>query len=68
MTVSVLDETLGLKAMLTDLTPVTLYISKPDKDNVRTKARESTAVLFLTDVFGLDLPENKLFVISLSCE
>jgi hypothetical protein len=41
---------------------VTLYISKPDSKAARTKAREGTAVLYLTDVFGIVLPENKLFV------
>ncbi|KAK3302610.1 dienelactone hydrolase family-domain-containing protein [Chaetomium strumarium] len=39
---------------------ITLYISKPDSKAARTKAREGTAVLYLTDVFGIILPENKL--------
>ncbi|KAH6849634.1 dienelactone hydrolase family-domain-containing protein [Chaetomium sp. MPI-CAGE-AT-0009] len=39
---------------------ITLYITKPDKWNPRAKARAGSAVLFLTDVFGLALPENKL--------
>ncbi len=42
--------------------PVTLYITEPDKKNDRAEAREKTAVLYLTDVFGIALPENKLFV------
>jgi dienelactone hydrolase len=41
---------------------VTLYISEPSKKNARTKARAGIAVLMLTDVFGLALNENKLFV------
>jgi hypothetical protein len=39
---------------------VTFYVSKPDRNNVRTKARAGKAVLYLTDVFGLALRENKL--------
>ncbi|KAH6624168.1 Alpha/Beta hydrolase protein [Chaetomium sp. MPI-SDFR-AT-0129] len=39
---------------------ITLYITKPDGENQRAKAREGTAVLYLSDVFGLALPENKL--------
>ncbi|KAJ4303972.1 hypothetical protein N0V88_001574 [Collariella sp. IMI 366227] len=39
---------------------ITLYITKPDKHNARAKARAGTAVLYLSDVFGLALPENKL--------
>ncbi|KAK4237936.1 protein AIM2 [Achaetomium macrosporum] len=39
---------------------ITMYISKPDSKGSRTKAREGTAVLYLTDVFGIVLPENKL--------
>ncbi|KAK4034413.1 dienelactone hydrolase family-domain-containing protein, partial [Parachaetomium inaequale] len=39
---------------------ITLYITKPDQKNPRTKARAGKVVLFLTDVFGLALPENKL--------
>ena len=42
--------------------PVTLYITKPDKNNARAKAREGIAVLYLTDVFGIALAENKLSV------
>ncbi|KAK3368508.1 dienelactone hydrolase [Podospora didyma] len=37
---------------------ITLYISKPDSDARKTKA--DTAVLYLTDVFGIQLKENKL--------
>ncbi|KAK3682213.1 dienelactone hydrolase [Podospora appendiculata] len=37
---------------------VTLYISKPNGDNK--KSQYDTAVLYLTDVFGLPLAENKL--------
>ncbi|KAK4123122.1 alpha/beta-hydrolase [Parathielavia appendiculata] len=39
---------------------LTLYISQPDKKNARAKARAGAAVLLLTDVFGLALPENRL--------
>ncbi|KAK4153580.1 protein AIM2 [Chaetomidium leptoderma] len=39
---------------------ITLYISQPDKENARAKARDGAAVLYLTDVFGIALPENKL--------
>ncbi|KAK3898508.1 protein AIM2 [Staphylotrichum tortipilum] len=39
---------------------VTLYITEPDKKNGRAKARSGAAVLYLTDVFGIALPENKL--------
>lgn len=39
---------------------VTIYISEPDSESPRTQARVGAAVLFLTDVFGLALPENKL--------
>ncbi|KAK3295414.1 dienelactone hydrolase family-domain-containing protein [Chaetomium fimeti] len=39
---------------------ITLYITKPDEADPRTQARAGSAVLFLTDVFGLALTENKL--------
>ena len=45
---------------------MTLYITQPDKKNDRAKAREKTAVLYLTDVFGIALPENKLYAPILS--
>ena len=32
---------------------VTIYISEPDKNNALAKARKGTAVLHLTDIFGL---------------
>lgn len=52
-----------LPFLVADSSPsVTLYITKPDKKNPRTKARANTAVLYLTDVFGIALPENKLYV------
>jgi len=35
-----------------------MYISQPDAD--RRKSKPDTAVLYLTDVFGLPLLENKL--------
>ncbi|GAB1320030.1 hypothetical protein MFIFM68171_10240 [Madurella fahalii] len=41
---------------------ITIYISRPDAESARAKARAGTAVLFLTDVFGIALPENKLLV------
>lgn len=41
---------------------VTYYLSKPSSDNPRTKARSDAAVLFLTDVFGIQLPENKRLI------
>ncbi|KAK0711987.1 dienelactone hydrolase [Lasiosphaeris hirsuta] len=37
-----------------------VYITKPDPTSSRTKAREGTAVLYLTDVFGIELAANKL--------
>ena len=37
---------------------VNLYITKPQKEN----AKADAAVLYLTDVFGIQLPENKLYV------
>ncbi|KAK4201902.1 putative carboxymethylenebutenolidase, partial [Triangularia verruculosa] len=40
--------------------PVTLYISTPSPKNSRAKPREKDAILLLTDVFGLKLPENRL--------
>ncbi|EAQ91502.1 hypothetical protein CHGG_03437 [Chaetomium globosum CBS 148.51] len=39
---------------------ITLYIAEPDAKDPRTKARAGSAILFLTDVFGLALAENKL--------
>jgi len=39
---------------------ITIYISEPEKHNPRAKARKDTAVLYLSDVFGLDHVENKL--------
>ncbi|KAK3986426.1 protein AIM2 [Cladorrhinum sp. PSN332] len=41
---------------------ITFYISKPDPVSPRTRARAGDAVLFLTDVFGLALPQNKLLI------
>ncbi|KAK4464089.1 protein AIM2 [Cladorrhinum samala] len=38
---------------------VTYYIAKPSPANPRTKARSDIAVLYLTDVYGLPLPENQ---------
>lgn len=35
-----------------------MYISQPDPE--RRKSKPDTAVLYLTDVFGLPLLENKL--------
>ncbi|KAK4099018.1 alpha/beta-hydrolase [Parathielavia hyrcaniae] len=39
---------------------LTIYISQPDKNNARARARAGAAVLFLTDVWGLALLENRL--------
>ena len=57
------SDTPGATLALTHLL-VTIYITKPDQKNPRTKARAGKAVLFLTDVFGLALPENKLCVVT----
>ncbi|KAK4175511.1 protein AIM2 [Triangularia setosa] len=41
---------------------LTVYISAPSPKNPRAKSRAGTAILLLTDVFGLDLVQNKLLV------
>ncbi|KAK4160412.1 protein AIM2 [Cladorrhinum sp. PSN259] len=41
---------------------ITFYISKPSPSNPRAKSRAKEAVLLLTDVFGIYLPENKLLI------
>ncbi|KAK4185048.1 protein AIM2 [Podospora australis] len=41
---------------------ITIYISTPDEKDARAKARSKTAVLYLTDVFGIPLNQNKLLV------
>jgi len=39
---------------------VRLYIAKPDKASLRAKENPTAAVLYLTDVFGIELVENRL--------
>ncbi|KAK5652902.1 hypothetical protein OQA88_9379 [Cercophora sp. LCS_1] len=39
---------------------VKLYISKPDATSIRGKANAEAAVIYLTDVFGIELLENRL--------
>ncbi|KAL1841457.1 hypothetical protein VTJ49DRAFT_7012 [Mycothermus thermophilus] len=39
---------------------LTFYVAEPDRRNPHAKARAKAAVLFLTDVFGLGIVENKL--------
>ncbi|KAL2270504.1 hypothetical protein VTJ83DRAFT_2688 [Remersonia thermophila] len=39
---------------------LTFYVAEPDPRNPRTKARAGAAVLYLSDVFGLGIVENKL--------
>lgn len=39
---------------------VKLYISKPDAASIRGKANVENAVIYLTDVFGIELLENRL--------
>ncbi|KAL2264261.1 hypothetical protein VTK26DRAFT_9037 [Humicola hyalothermophila] len=41
---------------------ITMYISRPDANDVRTEPRARAGVLYLTDVFGIALNENKLLV------
>ncbi|KAK0737168.1 dienelactone hydrolase family-domain-containing protein [Apiosordaria backusii] len=41
---------------------ITIYITLPSPRNPRSKPRSQTAVLILTDVFGLDLVQNRLLV------
>ena len=40
-----------------------VYVTKPDKSSSRAKNRKKAAVLYLTDVFGIDLVGNKLYVV-----
>ena len=51
---------LPFKSLPPNLSQARLYISKPDKTSVRGKANTDTAVVYLTDVFGIELLENRL--------
>jgi len=39
-----------------------MYVSKPDEASIRGKENKEAAVLYLTDVFGIELLENRLYV------
>ncbi|KAK0622791.1 dienelactone hydrolase [Immersiella caudata] len=39
---------------------IRLYIAKPDASSVRAKEKPTSAILYLTDVFGIELAENRL--------
>ncbi|KAK4244226.1 dienelactone hydrolase family-domain-containing protein [Corynascus novoguineensis] len=39
---------------------VTIYVAKPDPENPRTKPRAGIVLIYLSDIFGLGIPENKL--------
>lgn len=50
-----------LRCLLTHV-PVTIYVAKPDPENPRTKPRAGIVLIYLSDIFGLGIPENKLCV------
>jgi len=39
-----------------------MYVAKPDTSSVRAKEKPTSAIIYLVDVFGIELVENRLFV------
>ncbi|KAK0645798.1 acyl-CoA N-acyltransferase [Cercophora newfieldiana] len=39
---------------------IRLYIAKPDNSSIRAKENPTSAIVYLTDVFGIELVENRL--------